>query len=253
MARTRVETGHTRALTTVFGEVSVTRLAYRAPGRANLHPADAGLNLPVDKHSHGLRRLAAIEASRILRRPQQRCATGGPSQPASSKAPAATLSKTASTSPEPGGDCPAPKPSSNSVPYTATATSTATGDTTSTANTAASTERATSTPKSQRPHERHSRKAAPKSNTGCSPRSAVNWRGRPLESHEVVIETLRATTTSTGLTVNAVLDTTTYDRGIKITDKQIAALEATQLHCHEFHGDWNYTLCATRRDEIERG
>ena len=71
-----------------------------------------------------------------------------------------------------------------------------------------------------------------------------NWRGRPLESHEVVIETLRATTTSTGLTVNAVLDTTTYDRGIKITDKQITALEATQLHRHEFHGDWNYTLTA---------
>lgn len=71
-----------------------------------------------------------------------------------------------------------------------------------------------------------------------------NWRGRPLQSHEVVIETLKATTTSTGLTVNAVLDTTTYDRGIKITDKQIAALEATQLHRHEFHGDWNYTLTA---------
>ncbi len=71
-----------------------------------------------------------------------------------------------------------------------------------------------------------------------------NWRGRPLQSHEVVIQTLRATTTSTGLTVNAALDTTTYDRGIKITDKQIAALEATQLHRHEFHGDWNYTLTA---------
>jgi len=71
-----------------------------------------------------------------------------------------------------------------------------------------------------------------------------NWRARPLESHEVVIETLKATTTSTGLTVNAVLDTTTYERGIKITDKQIAALEATQLHRHKFHGDWNYTLTA---------
>jgi Rhodopirellula transposase DDE domain len=71
-----------------------------------------------------------------------------------------------------------------------------------------------------------------------------NWRGRPLQSHEVVIETLRATTTSTGLTVNAMLDTTTYERGIKITDKQIAALEATQLHRHQFHGDWNYTLTA---------
>ena len=71
-----------------------------------------------------------------------------------------------------------------------------------------------------------------------------NWRGRPLESHEVVIETMRATTTSTGLTVHAELDTGTYERGIKITDKQIAALEATQLHRHEFHGDWNYSLTA---------
>jgi len=71
-----------------------------------------------------------------------------------------------------------------------------------------------------------------------------NWRARPLQSHEVVIETLRATTTSTELAVNAVLDTGTYARGIKITDKQIAALEATQLHRHEFHGDWNYTLTA---------
>jgi len=62
--RGAVEAGHQRALTTVFGEVTVTRLAYRRRGHANLHPADGLLNLPVDKHSHGLRRLAAIEASR---------------------------------------------------------------------------------------------------------------------------------------------------------------------------------------------
>ena len=48
-----------------------------------------------------------------------------------------------------------------------------------------------------------------------------NWRGRPLESHEVVIETLRAVTTSTGLTVHAELDTNTYQRGIKIPAKGI--------------------------------
>jgi Rhodopirellula transposase DDE domain len=71
-----------------------------------------------------------------------------------------------------------------------------------------------------------------------------NWRGRPLQSHEVVIETIRATTTSTGLTVNAVLDTNTYPPGIKITNQQMAALEDTQLRRHEFHGDWNYTLTA---------
>ncbi len=62
--RSRVEPGHARALATVFGEVEVGRLAYRGPGQANLHPADGLLNLPVEKHSHGLRRLAAIEATR---------------------------------------------------------------------------------------------------------------------------------------------------------------------------------------------
>jgi len=62
--RSRVETGHTRGLATIFGQVIVTRLAYREPDLMNLHPADAVLNLPVEKHSHGLRQLAAIEASR---------------------------------------------------------------------------------------------------------------------------------------------------------------------------------------------
>ena len=58
------EPGHTRGLATVFGPVQVTRIAYRARGQANLHPADGVLNLPEDRHSHGLHRLAAIEASR---------------------------------------------------------------------------------------------------------------------------------------------------------------------------------------------
>ncbi|MGH6653757.1 MAG: ISKra4 family transposase [Actinocrinis sp.] len=63
-ARTRVECSHVRTLTTVFGQVVVERLAYRAPGSRNLYPADAVLGLPVGEHSHGLRRLAAIEATR---------------------------------------------------------------------------------------------------------------------------------------------------------------------------------------------
>jgi hypothetical protein len=58
------EDGHMRGLATRFGQVSVTRIAYRTRARSNLHPADAGLNLPVEKHSHGLRRLAALEAAR---------------------------------------------------------------------------------------------------------------------------------------------------------------------------------------------
>lgn len=62
--RSSVEAGHRRALATVFGEVEVTRFAYRKKGHANLHPADGALNLPEERHSHGLRRLAAIEASR---------------------------------------------------------------------------------------------------------------------------------------------------------------------------------------------
>lgn len=64
VVRGSVETGHTRPLTTVFGQVTVTRLAYRRRGQANLYPADAALNLPVEKHSHGLRQLTALEAAR---------------------------------------------------------------------------------------------------------------------------------------------------------------------------------------------
>ncbi len=59
-----IEADHSRPLTSVFGTVTVTRLAYRHRGHANLYPADAALNLPVERHSHGLRRLAALEASR---------------------------------------------------------------------------------------------------------------------------------------------------------------------------------------------
>jgi len=62
--RRSVEGGHDRALATVFGEVTLRRLAYRRRGHPNLHPADAVLNLPRERHSHGLRRLAAQEASR---------------------------------------------------------------------------------------------------------------------------------------------------------------------------------------------
>jgi hypothetical protein len=62
--RTRAEKGHGRPLATVFGEVTVTRMAYRAPRAPNVHPMDAELNLPEEKHSHGLRRLAAVESAR---------------------------------------------------------------------------------------------------------------------------------------------------------------------------------------------
>lgn len=66
-----------------------------------------------------------------------------------------------------------------------------------------------------------------------------NWRGRPLESHEVIVKLIAATTDRSGLKVNAGLDLGCYPTGIKISDKQLAALP---LKPHEWHGDWNYTL-----------
>ena len=68
---------------------------------------------------------------------------------------------------------------------------------------------------------------------------SMNWRGRPLTSHEVIVNTIAATTTATGLTVHAELDTSAYPAGIQISDAQMAALPLT---CHHWHGDWNYTL-----------
>jgi hypothetical protein len=62
--RGTVEVDHARPLLTVFGQVSVTRLAYRRRGEHNLYPADADLNLPQELHSHGLRELSAIESAR---------------------------------------------------------------------------------------------------------------------------------------------------------------------------------------------
>jgi len=64
LVRTRAERGRERPLMTKFGQVTVSRIAYRSPGRPNVHPADAALNLPGEKHSHGLRKLTAIEAAR---------------------------------------------------------------------------------------------------------------------------------------------------------------------------------------------
>ena len=68
---------------------------------------------------------------------------------------------------------------------------------------------------------------------------SMNWRGRPLTSHEVIVQTIAATTTRTGLTVQAELDTGLYPTGVKVSDQQMAALAITR---HPFHHDWNYTL-----------
>ena len=74
---------------------------------------------------------------------------------------------------------------------------------------------------------------------------SLNWRGRPLTSHEVIVKTIGATTTRTGLSVHAELDQATYPTGIKIPDQQMKALQDNgTLLRHTFHGEWNYTLRA---------
>ena len=75
---------------------------------------------------------------------------------------------------------------------------------------------------------------------------SMNWRGRPLESHQVIVNTIAATTTRTGLTVHAELDTGSYPKGIKVTDQQMKDLEQHALRRHDFHGEWNYTLIPER-------
>jgi hypothetical protein len=72
---------------------------------------------------------------------------------------------------------------------------------------------------------------------------SMNWRGRPLTSHEVIVNTIAATTTATGLTVRAVLDTRDYPTGVKIGDKQMRQLtQDGRWLRHDWHGEWNYTL-----------
>jgi hypothetical protein len=72
---------------------------------------------------------------------------------------------------------------------------------------------------------------------------SMNWRGRPLTSHDVIVQSIAATTTRTGLSVHAELDADTYPVGVKIPDIQIKALHDTGvLHRHDWHPEWNYSL-----------
>jgi len=69
----------------------------------------------------------------------------------------------------------------------------------------------------------------------------MNWRGRPLTSLRIIIELISATTTATGLTIQADYDPNWYPTRVKVTNKQLAAVP---LDPHEFHGEWNYTITA---------
>jgi hypothetical protein len=79
----------------------------------------------------------------------------------------------------------------------------------------------------------------------------MNWRGRPLTSHEVVVATIAATTTRTGLQVKAALDENTYPTGLRITDRQMRTLLQRHITRHQFHGDWNYDIAPTSDDDHE--
>jgi len=74
---------------------------------------------------------------------------------------------------------------------------------------------------------------------------SMNWARQPLTSHEVAVNLIAGTTTRTGLTVHAEQDTSSYPRGIKITDREMKALVAQHLTPHEWHGEWNYSISPT--------
>jgi hypothetical protein len=75
----------------------------------------------------------------------------------------------------------------------------------------------------------------------------MNWRGRPLTSHEVIVNTIAATTTRTGLRVRAELDASGYETGVQVSDAQMSALPLSR---HDWHGDWNYTLHSREYDQL---
>jgi DNA-binding transcriptional regulator YdaS (Cro superfamily) len=70
----------------------------------------------------------------------------------------------------------------------------------------------------------------------------MNWRGRPLTSHEVVVNSIAATRTRTGLRVHAELDTGSYPTGISVSREYLRSLPITP---HQHHGTWNYTIAPT--------
>ena len=67
----------------------------------------------------------------------------------------------------------------------------------------------------------------------------MNWRGKPLISHQVIISLIAATTTRTGLKVHARIDDREYPKAIKVTNAELAAVN---LAGHQFHPEWNYTI-----------
>jgi len=70
-----------------------------------------------------------------------------------------------------------------------------------------------------------------------------NWRGKPLVSHQVIVQLIGATTTETGLKVTCEIDGGLYPKGIKVSNEEMETLNITRA---DFHGEWNYTISPQR-------
>ena len=70
-----------------------------------------------------------------------------------------------------------------------------------------------------------------------------NWRGKPLVSHQVIVQLIGATTTETGLKVTCEIDGSLYPKGIKVSNEEMETLNITRA---DFHGEWNYTISPQR-------
>ena len=77
-----------------------------------------------------------------------------------------------------------------------------------------------------------------------------NWRGRPLVSHQVIVELIAATKTKAGLTVRSEIDPNLYPAGVKVTDQEMASIN---IRRHDFHGEWNYTIALQRPSTLFNG
>jgi hypothetical protein len=69
-----------------------------------------------------------------------------------------------------------------------------------------------------------------------------NWRGKPLVTHQVIVNLIAATTTKTGLLVRSRLDKRPYAKGRRVSDAQLARVN---IEPNRFHGEWNYTIHPT--------
>ena len=83
-----------------------------------------------------------------------------------------------------------------------------------------------------------------RSSIACFQLHYSNWRGRPLTDYRTIVNLIAGTTTKAGLTVKVLLDRRTYKRGIKVSKKEMQALN---LKSHDFHGEWNYTIASKQR------